>query len=103
MGPSLLYTKISLAGSWRVSLSGQCDKIQRPMCNSASRLTIQCRLMAPEEPKNWDPDLSRLWLGFSNLTGVNFQGSGVIDGSGSKWWAASCKRNRTNVILSIIF
>jgi len=32
MGPSLLYTKISLAGSWRASLSGQCDKIQRPMC-----------------------------------------------------------------------
>lgn len=64
----------------------------------ASRLTIQIdgMIVAPEEPKNWDPDLSRIWLGFSNLTGVNFQGNGVIDGSGSKWWAASCKRNRTN-------
>lgn len=70
--------------------------------SSVLKVQIDGMIVAPEEPKNWDPDLPRIWLGFSNLTGVNLQGSGVIDGSGSKWWAASCKRNRTNVILSDI-
>lgn len=64
----------------------------------ANRLTVQIdgTIVAPEEPKDWDPKLSRMWLGFFNLTGVLFQGHGVIDGSGSKWWAASCKKNKTN-------
>ncbi|KAK6930994.1 Glycoside hydrolase, family 28 [Dillenia turbinata] len=53
-------------------------------------------IVAPDEPKNWDPKFQRIWLGFTILEGVIFQGSGVIDGSGSKWWAASCKRNKTN-------
>ncbi|XAR65079.1 Polygalacturonase, partial [Bertholletia excelsa] len=38
----------------------------------------------------------RIWLDFYNLTAVYFQGGGVIDGSGSKWWAASCKKNKNN-------
>jgi len=62
-------------------------------------MQIDGTIVAPEEPTNWDPNLSRLWLDFSNLTGVTFQGGGVIDGSGSKWWAASCKKNKTNVII----
>ena len=53
--------------------------------------------MAPEEPSNWDPKFQRIWLEFSKLKGVVFQGNGVIDGSGSKWWAASCKKNKSNV------
>ncbi|WZZ16792.1 hypothetical protein YC2023_109881 [Brassica napus] len=52
--------------------------------------------MAPDEPSNWDPKLQRTWLEFSKLEGVVFQGNGVIDGSGSKWWAASCKKNKSN-------
>lgn len=64
----------------------------------ARRLTVQIdgTIVAPGEPENWDRRLPHLWLDFSNLTGVTFQGSGVIDGSGSKWWAASCKKNKTN-------
>ncbi|KAK8625530.1 hypothetical protein V6N13_090398 [Hibiscus sabdariffa] len=64
----------------------------------ADKLVVQIdgTIVAPDEPKNWDPDLSRLWLDFSKLQGVLFQGNGVIDGSGSKWWAASCKKNKSN-------
>jgi hypothetical protein len=54
--------------------------------------------VAPDEPKNWDPKLPRVWLDFSKLNGTLFQGGGVIDGSGSKWWASSCKKNKSNVI-----
>jgi len=62
-------------------------------------LQIDGTIVAPDEPKNWDPDLARQWLEFSKLNGVLFQGNGVIDGSGSKWWASSCKKNKTNVII----
>ncbi|KAK6922240.1 Glycoside hydrolase, family 28 [Dillenia turbinata] len=63
----------------------------------ADKLVIQIdgTIVAPDEPKNWDPKFQRLWLDFTKLERVIFQGSGVIDGSGSKWWAASCKRNKT--------
>ncbi|KAB5534978.1 hypothetical protein DKX38_018064 [Salix brachista] len=64
----------------------------------ADNLIIQIdgTIVAPDEPKNWDPNLARLWLDFTKLNGVLFQGNGVIDGSGSKWWASSCKKNKTN-------
>lgn len=58
-------------------------------------------IVAPGEPKDWDPEFPRTWLNFHNLTGAIFQGKGVIDGTGSKWWAASCKKNKSNVILVI--
>lgn len=69
----------------------------------ADKLIVQIdgTIIAPDEPKNWDPNYPRNWLDFSNLTGVLFQGGGVIDGSGSKWWAASCKKNKSNVIAKI--
>ncbi|KAL2926500.1 Polygalacturonase [Bienertia sinuspersici] len=66
----------------------------------AGRLAVQVdgTIVAPGEPKDWDPKSSRIWLNFHNLTSVIFQGKGVIDGSGSKWWAASCKKNKTNAL-----
>ncbi|XP_021631024.1 probable polygalacturonase At1g80170 isoform X2 [Manihot esculenta] len=57
---------------------------------------IDGTIVAPDEPMNWDPKLPRLWLDFSRLNGVLFQGNGVIDGSGSKWWESSCKKNKSN-------
>ncbi|CAI0386302.1 unnamed protein product, partial [Linum tenue] len=62
---------------------------------------IDGTIVAPDEPANWDPKLARLWLDFSKLNGVIFLGNGVIDGSGSKWWAASCKKNKSNQALTI--
>ncbi|KAL4570190.1 hypothetical protein LXL04_025841 [Taraxacum kok-saghyz] len=58
-------------------------------------IQIDGKIVAPDEPKNWDPRNPRIWLYFSNLDGVVLQGDGVIDGSGKKWWAASCKKNKT--------
>lgn len=69
---------------------------------------IEGTIVAPDDPNNWDPKFPRTWLDFYKLKGVLFQGHGVIDGSGSKWWASSCKKNKTNVniwkfIVSIVF
>ncbi|KAH8494819.1 hypothetical protein Peur_060514 [Populus x canadensis] len=65
-------------------------------CEDKLIIQIDGTIVAPDEPKNWDPVLARLWLDFSKLNGVIFQGNGVIDGSGSKWWASSCKKNKSN-------
>ncbi|KAG8378496.1 hypothetical protein BUALT_Bualt08G0143200 [Buddleja alternifolia] len=64
----------------------------------ADKLVIQIdgTIVAPDEPKNWEPKNPRSWLGFYNISEAYFQGKGVIDGSGSKWWAASCKKNKSN-------
>ncbi|KAL5537538.1 hypothetical protein UlMin_044753 [Ulmus minor] len=64
----------------------------------ADKLTVQIEgtIVAPDEPSDWNPKFARTWLYFSKLDRVLFQGHGVIDGSGSKWWAASCKKNKTN-------
>ena len=60
-------------------------------------MQIQGTIVAPEEPSEWDPRSPQLWLLFSGLAGARIQGGGVIDGSGSKWWANSCKINKSNV------
>ncbi|KAL9243113.1 hypothetical protein vseg_017041 [Gypsophila vaccaria] len=65
----------------------------------AGRLTVKIcgTIVAPADPKQWDHSkFERSWLLFSKLSGVLFKGKGVIDGSGSNWWASSCKRNKTN-------
>ncbi|KAL7128489.1 hypothetical protein ABFS83_14G320700 [Erythranthe nasuta] len=68
----------------------------RGPCSDKFVIQIEGTIVAPDEPKSWDPKNQRNWLSFYNLTKVYFQGNGVIDGSGSKWWAASCKKNKTN-------
>ncbi|EXB82576.1 putative polygalacturonase [Morus notabilis] len=70
-------------------------KFQGP-CAGGLTVQIEGTIVAPDEPSNWNPKFSRLWLDFSKLEAVLFQGHGVIDGSGSKWWASSCKKNKTN-------
>ncbi|CAN4112887.1 unnamed protein product [Withania somnifera] len=73
----------------------------RGPCAGRLRVQIEGTIVAPDDPKNWDFTRNgRIWLGFFNLTGALFQGGGVIDGSGSKWWAASCKKNKTNPCLA---
>ncbi|CAN8235738.1 unnamed protein product [Cochlearia groenlandica] len=65
-------------------------------CHENLVIQIDGTIAAPDDPGQWDPRFQRVWLEFSKLEGVIFQGNGVIDGSGSKWWAASCKKNKTN-------
>ncbi|XP_062218095.1 probable polygalacturonase At1g80170 [Phragmites australis] len=65
-------------------------------CKEKMIIQIQGTIVAPEEPSEWDPRSPRLWLLFSGLVGARVQGGGVIDGAGSKWWASSCKINKSN-------
>ncbi|KAJ8547022.1 hypothetical protein K7X08_010608 [Anisodus acutangulus] len=65
-------------------------------CDNGLIIQVEGTIVAPSEPENWDPKSTKAWLVFNNLTGVTFQGNGIIDGSGSKWWAASCKKNKSN-------
>ncbi|KAK4413373.1 protein NRT1/ PTR FAMILY 5.10 [Sesamum alatum] len=67
-------------------------------CADKIIVQIDGTIVAPDDPKNWDPKNPRIWLGFYNLNRSVFQGNGVIDGSGSKWWADSCKRNKSNAL-----
>ncbi|KAG2708257.1 hypothetical protein I3760_05G184000 [Carya illinoinensis] len=65
-------------------------------CSDRLVIQIDGTIRAPAEPKDWDPKFPRTWLEFYQLNGVLFQGGGVIDGSGSIWWASSCKKNKSN-------
>ncbi|KAL1327529.1 probable polygalacturonase At1g80170 isoform X2 [Arachis ipaensis] len=65
-------------------------------CKGTLIIQIDGTIVAPDEPKNWDSKLARVWLDFSKLEKAVFQGAGVIDGSGKKWWEASCKKNKSN-------
>ncbi|KAL6629217.1 hypothetical protein ACP70R_028982 [Stipagrostis hirtigluma subsp. patula] len=65
-------------------------------CKEKMIIEIQGTIVAPEEPSEWDPHNPRLWLLFGGLAGARIQGGGVIDGSGAKWWAKSCKINKSN-------
>ncbi|KAM3296010.1 hypothetical protein ACQJBY_038370 [Aegilops geniculata] len=64
-------------------------------CKERLVVLIHGTIVAPEEPSQWDPKSPRLWLLFGGLVGARIQGGGVIDGSGSKWWANSCKIDRS--------
>ncbi|KAK4483891.1 hypothetical protein RD792_011100 [Penstemon davidsonii] len=67
-------------------------------CSKKLIIQIDGTIVAPDEPNDWDPKSPRTWLGFYNLSNTLFQGKGVIDGSGAKWWAASCKKNKSNAL-----
>ncbi|XP_013632360.1 PREDICTED: polygalacturonase-like [Brassica oleracea var. oleracea] len=71
-------------------------------CQENLIIQIDGTIVAPDDPSQWNPRFQRVWLEFSKLQGVIFQGNGVIDGSGTKWWAASCKKNKSNVTSSSI-
>ncbi|PWA72329.1 Glycoside hydrolase, family 28 [Artemisia annua] len=81
---------------FNVVVSAPGDSPNTDGIHLTSSKNIDGTLKAPDEPKKWDPRNPRIWLYFNNITGVIFQGNGVIDGSGEKWWAASCKKNKTN-------
>ncbi|XP_073288285.1 probable polygalacturonase At1g80170 [Primulina huaijiensis] len=68
----------------------------RGPCARKIVIQIEGTIVAPNEPKNWDPKNPRMWLNFYHISKAIFQGNGVIDGSGSKWWAESCKKNKSN-------
>ncbi|KAI3970493.1 hypothetical protein MKX01_024140 [Papaver californicum] len=59
-------------------------------------IQINGTIVAPDEPSDRNQKSPNNWLVFSKLNKTIIRGGGVIDGSGSKWWAASCKKNKEN-------
>ncbi|TVU33543.1 hypothetical protein EJB05_25367 [Eragrostis curvula] len=72
------------------------EELRTQCCLHIHVVQIQGTIVAPEEPSEWDPRSPRLWLLFGGLVGARIEGGGVIDGSGSKWWARSCKIVKSN-------
>ncbi|XP_058087244.1 probable polygalacturonase At1g80170 isoform X2 [Magnolia sinica] len=67
----------------------------RGPCADSFIIQIAGTIIAPSEPMDWDPKNPTVWLVFSKLKGVIFQGGGIFNGSGTKWWATSCKKLKT--------
>eukprot|EP00253_Pinus_taeda_P022662 PITA_22662 len=59
---------------------------------------ISGSVVAPADPSTWNSPYASGWLRFSTVQGLTIQGSGIIDGSGQKWW--ECKRDQAFVIAS---
>ncbi|XP_058075676.1 probable polygalacturonase At1g80170 [Magnolia sinica] len=65
-------------------------------CKS-SNISVQVagNILAPDSPDAWQGlKKPSLWLAFRRVSGLTIGGGGQIDGSGSNWWAKSCKRNK---------
>lgn len=39
------------------------------------------------------------WLYIYGVDGLSISGGGTIDGMGQQWWASTCKRKKTPVII----
>ncbi|KAK6115499.1 hypothetical protein DH2020_007768 [Rehmannia glutinosa] len=64
-------------------------------CADKFVIQIEGTIVAPDEPKVGIPRIREIGLVLQFNKGP-FPRKGVIDGSGSKWWAASCKRTSRN-------
>ncbi|KAK4415520.1 putative polygalacturonase [Sesamum alatum] len=52
---------------------------------------ISGTIMAPKSPSLWDGKDASQWLGFKDVSGLNVDGLGTIDGQGKAWWDQSCR------------
>ncbi|GLJ53503.1 hypothetical protein SUGI_1141540 [Cryptomeria japonica] len=69
-----------------INFSGPC---QYPLT-----VQISGTIVAPEDPNVWIE--ANYWLLFNEVNNLAVGGGGRIDGRGQKWWAESCKINKTN-------
>ncbi|XP_038998463.1 probable polygalacturonase At1g80170 [Hibiscus syriacus] len=68
-----------------LTLDGECN-------SNNSTFQIDGNIIAPSEPSAWERKRNcHHWIGFKNFDGLFIQGSGTINGHGSKWWKLSCK------------
>eukprot|EP01018_Ginkgo_biloba_P018146 Gb_12018 [translate_table: standard] len=65
-------------------------------CQSPLTVQVSGTIIAPEDPSVWEETDSSLWLGFHGVNDLTVEGGGSIYGRGEKWWAQSCKINKTN-------
>ncbi|XP_078436795.1 putative polygalacturonase At1g80170 [Wolffia australiana] len=79
--------------SKKTFLVGQVD-FSGP-CASNPTLLILGTIAAPEDPGLWDGRDRQKWLYFNKVDGLIVRGSGTVDGKGERWWAQSCKIDKT--------
>ncbi|KAK3423030.1 hypothetical protein EUGRSUZ_G03373 [Eucalyptus grandis] len=63
-------------------------------CKSNLTFKVYGRIKASVRLSDYDKDRAH-WLMFNNLTDFRMEGGGFINGNGRKWWANSCKINKT--------
>ncbi|KAL2941708.1 hypothetical protein RDABS01_030058 [Bienertia sinuspersici] len=64
-------------------------------CKNGVQFQIEGAIMPPDGPESWPKNTNRKqWLVFYRTHGLTFQGGGLIDGRGDKWWNLSCKPHR---------
>ncbi|KAL2458747.1 putative polygalacturonase [Forsythia ovata] len=65
-------------------------------CQSKVTLRISGTIVSPRDPEVWEGLNIHRWLYFHGVKDLIVEGGGLIDGSGHKWWAQSCKMNTSN-------
>ncbi|KAF8022325.1 hypothetical protein BT93_G2467 [Corymbia citriodora subsp. variegata] len=63
-------------------------------CKSDLTFKVYGTIKASVRLSDYNKD-GRHWLTFDNLTDFRMEGGGFINGNGRKWWANSCKINKT--------
>ncbi|KAK9735702.1 hypothetical protein RND81_04G221100 [Saponaria officinalis] len=64
-------------------------------CKSGLVFQVEGTIVAPNGPNSWPKKISkRQWIIFYKIHGLTFQGGGLIDGKGDKWWILPCKPHR---------
>ncbi|GAB2234516.1 hypothetical protein Droror1_Dr00003771 [Drosera rotundifolia] len=64
-------------------------------CRSGFIFQLEGSLLAPDGPDAWPDTMSRhQWLVFYRVNEMTFQGGGLIDGRGEKWWDLPCKPHK---------
>ncbi|XP_043700471.1 probable polygalacturonase At3g15720 [Telopea speciosissima] len=65
-------------------------------CNASNiHVLVLGNIVAPNDISGYvkNEEIDDKWLGFSNVTGLVVDGSGLIDGQGSIWWASKACKN----------
>ncbi|KAK9673350.1 hypothetical protein RND81_12G162000 [Saponaria officinalis] len=64
-------------------------------CKSEVVFQVEGSIVPPDGPESWPKKISKKqWLIFYKTHGLIFQGSGLIDGRGEKWWNLPCKPHK---------
>ncbi|KAK1305610.1 putative polygalacturonase [Acorus calamus] len=66
-----------------ITFSGPCQA-------AGIHVQISGTIQAPQQSE-WSGLDQDNWITFSGISGLNLEGPGTIDGSGSQWWPKSCK------------
>ncbi|KAH9611093.1 hypothetical protein KSS87_010227 [Heliosperma pusillum] len=64
-------------------------------CKCGLVFQVEGTIVPPDGPNSWPKKMSKKqWIIFYRTHGLTFQGSGLIDGRGEKWWNLPCKPHK---------